>query len=300
MVATVAVVATVTVAVSADAIAAIVVSYRSASTLDECLIRLRAARDVGEIVVVDNASDDGSAAIAQVHAEADPRVVILENSANSGFGAACNQAARRCESPWLAFVNPDCWVEPQSLARMREYLDVPEPASARVGIIGADLVDVDGVRDASARRCEPTLARMLAGAGRRTSVAASIDDALAVQAVDAISGALMLMSRALFESLGGFDEDYWLHAEDLDLCRRVRDAGHGVWVANDVRVVHVRGVSSRTRPWFVEWHKHRGMWRYFRKFEGRSASLFKRAIAFLAIWAHCAYAAPRAVLRSQR
>ncbi|MEO6065625.1 MAG: glycosyltransferase family 2 protein [Lysobacterales bacterium] len=287
---------TLTEVASANAIAAIVVTYRSADTLDKCLTRLREARDVSEIVVVDNASDDGSAAIAQVQAEADPRVTVLVNSANSGFGRACNQAVRLSGSPWVAFVNPDCWVEPESLARMREYLDAP----ARAGIIGADLVDVEGVRDASARRCEPTLARMLAGAGRRASVATPADDAVAVQAVDAISGALMLMPRTLFESLSGFDEGYRLHAEDLDLCRRVRDAGRGVWVANDVRVVHVRGVSSRTRPWFVEWHKHRGMWRYFRKFEGRSAKPFKRAVAFLAIWSHFLLAAPHAVLRAQR
>ena len=64
---------------------------------------------------------------------------------------------------------------------------------------------------------------------------------------------------------------YRLHAEDLDLCRRVRDAGAVVAVANDVRVVHVRGVSSRSRPLFVEWHKHRGLWRWFRKFEAPHA-----------------------------
>jgi len=100
----------------------------------------------------------------------------------------------------------------------------------------------------------------------------------------------------MFVSLGGFDGGYRLHAEDLDLCRRVREAGHTVLVANDVRVVHVRGVSSRTRPVFVEWHKHRGLWRYFRKFEGRSAGLLTRTMAFLAIWAHFLFAAPRACI----
>lgn len=280
----------------AAAIAAIVVSYRSATTLHECLSRLRAARDVGEILVVDNASDDGSAGMAQAHAHADPRVRVLENGANIGFGAACNQGVRAGESAWLAFVNPDCRVEPDSLARLRERL----VASDARGLIGADLVDEKGVRDAAARRCEPTLARLLAGAGRRASVAMPVDSTAPLQAVDAISGALMLMSRATFETLEGFDEGYRLHAEDLDLCRRARDAGFPVLVANDVRVEHLRGVSSRSRPWFVEWHKHRGMWRYFRKFEGRHSNAIKQAVAFLAVSAHLLVAAPRAWLRSQR
>jgi len=288
--------ATVSEAAPATAIAAIVVAYRSAATLDACLARLRASRDVAQIVVVDNASDDASASIAQGHAREDPRVRVLVNGANAGFGAACNQGVRSCASPWLAFVNPDCWVEPDSLARLRDHL----VANSGSGLIGGDLVDEDGARDSAARRREPTLARMLAGAGRRASVAVPIAHEARVQPVDAISGALMLMPRTLFAALGGFDEGYWLHAEDLDLCRCARDAGAGVFVANDVRVVHVRGVSSRTRPWFVEWHKHRGMWRYFRKFEGRASGVPKRVLAFLAIWTHLLFAAPRAWLRAQR
>src|SRR3546814_6060535 len=87
----------------------------------------------------------------------------------------------------------------------------------------------------------------------------------------------MLLPRALFDRIGGFDEGYRLHVEDLDLCRRAREAGAAVAVANDVRVVHVRGVSSRSRPGFSEWHKHRGMLRYFRKFEAPSRNIVVRA-----------------------
>lgn len=281
---------------SSPAIAAIVVSYRSEATLDACLTRLRAAHYVAEIVVVDNASDDRSVSIAEQHACCDSRLRVIANSGNSGFAKACNQGARNCESIWLAFVNPDCWVEPGSLAQLRDHL----AETANGGLIGADLVDAGGQRDAAARRREPTLARLLAGAGRRASVAAPIATEQHVQRVDAISGALMLLPRDLFESIDGFDEGYWLHAEDLDLCRRVRDAGYGVWVANDIRVVHVRGVSSRTRPWLVEWHKHRGMWRYFRKFEAPAAGTGKRVLAFFAIGSHLLIAAPAAWLRAQR
>ena len=129
----------------------------------------------------------------------------------------------------------------------------------------------------------------------RLDVAA--DPARAVQPVDAVSGALVLMPRTLFARIGGFDEGYRLHAEDLDLCRRARLAGATVAVANDVSVLHVRGVSSRSRPLFVEWHKHRGLWRYFRKFEAPGRSVATRVAVFAMIWARFPFAVARALWR---
>jgi GT2 family glycosyltransferase len=125
----------------------------------------------------------------------------------------------------------------------------------------------------------------------RLDVAA--DPAQPLQRVDAVSGALMMLPRALFARIGGFDAGYRLHAEDLDLCRRVRDAGAPVAVANDVVVLHVRGVSSRARPMFVEWHKHRGLWRYFRKFEAPRRDPVTRAAVWLAIFVRFPIAAAR-------
>ena len=94
------------------------------------------------------------------------------------------------------------------------------------------------------------------------------------------------------------DEGYRLHAEDLDLCRRVRQAGGVVAIANEVEVLHVRGVSARARPLFVEWHKHRGLWRYFRKFEAGQCSIPLRMAVCLMIWMRFPVAALRALWRS--
>jgi N-acetylglucosaminyl-diphospho-decaprenol L-rhamnosyltransferase len=132
----------------------------------------------------------------------------------------------------------------------------------------------------------------------RTQLSIPPDDTQSLQRVDAVSGALMLLPRALHTQLGGFDERYRLHAEDLDLCRRARLAGASVAVANDVRVVHVRGVSSRSRPWFVEWHKHRGLWRYFATFEAARRPAAVRAAVFALVWARFPVAALRAWARS--
>jgi len=282
---------------AAGGIAAVVVSHRSASTLDDCLLRLRGARDVVQIRVIDNGSDDATLEIVKRHALADPRLRFVANPDNPGFAVACNQGAAGSDAPWLAFVNPDLRVKPDSLQRLRAHAEsMPGPA-----LFGADLLGEDGVRDGAARRRDPDFAGMISAMLRRPAAASrldvAVDETRSVQRVEAISGALMLMPRALFEAIGGFDEGYRLHAEDLDLCRRARQAGATVAVANDVSVVHVRGVSGRSRPLFVEWHKHRGLWRYFRKFEAPHRGAATRAAVFAAIWAHFVAALPRALLR---
>jgi GT2 family glycosyltransferase len=131
------------------------------------------------------------------------------------------------------------------------------------------------------------------------SLAIAPDDTQLLQPVEAVSGALMFLSRGLFDRTGGFDEGYRLHAEDLDLCRRVAGAGAVIAVANQVRVTHIRGVSSRSNPWFVEWHKHRGLWRYFSKFEADQRGPLLRAAVFAAIWSRFPFAVARALLRSR-
>ncbi len=280
-----------------DGIAVVVVTHESADTIDDCLVRLRGAEGVTRIRVVDNDSRDGTLAIVQRHAAADPRLHFIGNPDNPGFGIACNQGAHDVEAAWIAFVNPDCLVEADSLARLRTHAQ----ALADASLLGADLVDTNGVRDGAARRHDPDFGGMLAtmlGADASRPLDIAPDDAQRLQRVDAVSGALMLMPRRLFDRIGGFDEGYRLHAEDLDLCRRARAAGALVAVANDVRVVHVRGVSSRARPLFVEWHKHRGLARYFRKFEAPRRGLLTRAAVFAAIWVRFPFAALHAAVRS--
>ena len=280
---------------TADGIVAIVVSHQNEGSIDDCLQRLRAAHGVAQIRVVDNASRDATLAIVQRHASADPRVRFIANPDNPGFAVACNQGADASDAPWLAFVNPDCLVEVDSLQRLHEHARQLDGNA----MIGADLVDEHGARDAAARRRDPDFAAMLHSPAAR-ALGSIADPARSLQQVDAISGALMLLPRILFSRVEGFDPHYRLHAEDLDLCRRVRVAGAVVAVANDVRVVHLRGVSSRSRPLFVEWHKHRGLWRYFSKFEAPRRGLFTRGAVFALVWCRFPFAAARALLDAQR
>lgn len=276
---------------SAPAISAIVVAFDSEETIDACLARLCAARDVAEVRVVDNASRDTTLEIVQRHAVADPRVRFIANPDNPGFAIACNQGAAASSAPWLAFVNPDCFVEVDTLARLRDTADGLGGA-----LVGAVLRGEDGIADPAARRRDPDFAAMLGSRAAR-ALAVPRDPARPVQPVDAVSGALMVLPRTLFDRVGGFDAGYRLHAEDLDLCRRVRQAGAGVAIDNTVEALHVRGVSSRARPLFVEWHKHRGLWRYFRRFEAGRRGAFVRGAVFAMIWGRLPFAVLRAVAR---
>ena len=276
-------------------IAVVVVSHESASTLEACLQGLRAARGVAEIRVVDNASQDGTLELIQRHAAKDPRVRFIGNPDNPGFAVGCNQGAKASAAPWLAFVNPDLIVEADTLSRLRVHADALDGEV----LLGVDLVDEAGAHDAAARRRDPDFAAMLSSPAQASKLGVPVDPSTNPQPVDAISGALMLMPRSLFDRLDGFDTGYRLHAEDLDLCRRARMAGAVVAVANDICVLHVRGVSSRARPLFVEWHKHRGLWRYFRKFESPHRSLWIRLVVWCVIWTRFALGFGGNLLRSR-
>jgi len=274
-----------------NGIAAVVVAHQSESTLAACLARLRAAEGITQIRVIDNGSSDATLEIMQRHASQDARIRFIANPDNPGFAVACNQGAADSDAPWLALVNPDCMVDTQTLSRLLAHAR----AYAGEALLGTDLVDEHGRHDPAARRRAPQFARMLwSKAARDLSVPA--DPAQVLQPVEALSGALLLTSRQLFARLGGFDPDYRLHAEDLDLCRRARDAGSAVLIANDICVLHLRGVSSRARPLFVEWHKHRGLWRYFCKFEAAHTGKLASVLVWLAIWLHL----PLAVMQKKR
>jgi len=284
-----------------SAVDAVVVSYDSASTIDHCLRALLVQPELASVRVVDNGSRDDTVHRVEAMAAGDPRIVLIRQPGNPGFAAGCNAGARavaRSEpSPWLLFVNPDVELPAGALARLLAHA----ATMPRAGVLGADLRDADGQQDPAARRRDLSLWRMVLAAGRRGALDVEPDDRLAVQPVGACSGALMLVPRAAFDAVGGWDAGYRLHVEDLDFCRRLRAAGFVVAVANDVPVLHHRGVSSRARPFFVEWHKHRGLWRYWWRFEARGAAIGLAPLVLAVLAARLLLLAwPAAALRRQR
>lgn len=285
----------------------LIVAADSGASLRECVARALASSGVTvEVILADNASRDGVPQAIQGEYADDPRVRVLFNDTNIGFGPAVNRGAALARGESLLVLNPDCLLESDTLARL---LDVHR-ASPGAGVIGAVVVDESGKPDPASRRRDPLLRRALmtlTGSARReardpryegVNVLAPMSDR--VVEVENISGALMLMPRAVFQRLGGFDEGYFLHCEDLDLCRRARDAGCKVLLAGGVRVLHRKGGSSAQRPVFVSRHKHRGMWRWFVKFDPAARNPLLHTLVWCGIWLHFALNAPILIVRKHR
>jgi len=223
----------------------VTVNWNSGDLLRDCVASLPAALSDGVVLermmVVDNASADGSA--DGLDAGGAP-LTVLRNPVNRGFAAACNQGAAGVLADWLLFLNPDTRLSARSLAPALAFL--ADPANARVGILGIRLVDEGGVTQRSCART-PTCARILAQAvglerlwpSRFPPHFMTEWDHADTRPVDQVMGAFLLIRRALFEELGGFDERFFVYFDDVDLCLRARRAG---W-----RVVHFAGAEAHHR-----------------------------------------------------
>ena len=230
-------------------LAIVIVNWNAGDQLRACLQALTDAKRtqfcLQHVVVVDNASSDDS--LLDLPDDALP-LQIIRNPDNRGFGAACNQGARRCTTDWLLFLNPDTRVEPEALDRAIAHLQSADGDPA--GVCGAHLLDArGGTHRHCARRATPL--RMLAhlcGIDRLTPWTSGYLmrrwDHADSRPVDHVMGAFYLIRRPLFEALTGFDERFFVYLEDLDLSERVRRAGWAIHYRADVRVFHKGGGTS--------------------------------------------------------
>jgi GT2 family glycosyltransferase len=234
-------------------IAAIVVNFNAGDELRTALSSI--ARELTgrpwHGIVVDNASQDGSAAIAQEFA---PAVTLVANPANVGFGRAVNQALAQSGAPFVLIMNPDCRLQPGALAPLEDELRRrPECA-----LVGPRILDPDGSVQGSARG-DPDMLTGIFGrsaalrrrlpwlpASRRNVVDAGVPAGGPSVVVDWLSGACVLARREALAAVGGFDERYFLYWEDADLCRRLRARGYHVRYVPLATAVHRVGHSSRT------------------------------------------------------
>lgn len=239
-----------------------IVSFNSASRLEACLKPLVDDDRVVRIAVRDNGSTDATAHAIRVAAAASPKVVPVGDGRNVGFGAGVNEAARHLDAPYLLVCNPDTELVGDALGAMLERLGDPG-----VEMVGPRLELVDGTPDHAGARRAPTLrSSLLYGVPGLRSRSGYVDEQPGAT-VEAISGSCMLLDRAAFDELGGFDESYWMYGEDLDLCLRMRERGAAIGYACDARVVHHRGDGSagQIRSFKVNWAFFDAMAIYYRQ-----------------------------------
>jgi len=230
----------------------VIVNWNSGSQLAECLQSFAAvaadAVDVTRVTVVDNASVDGS---CHGLAPSPPLpIVMIRNTENRGFAAACNQGAAGSDADYLLFLNPDTRLLAGALETPARFLQSPE--NHTVGIVGIRLIDADGHVTRSCARM-PTPWSMIGNSLGLDRVMPSVfpphfltewahDE---TRVVDQVMGAFTFMPRVLFESLGGFDERFFVYFEDLDLARRASARGsRSVYLATAQAFHRGQGTTS--------------------------------------------------------
>lgn len=248
----------------------VIVNWNAGDQLRACLASLAASEGAEHlrVVVVDNASSDGSAENLNLPGLA---LTVLRNAANLGFARACNQGAALGSSDAVLFLNPDTQVSRDGIAIARARLD----ADPGTGIVGARLVDEAGRTHRTCAR-HPTggsliahtlfLDRLLPGRVRPHFL---LDwDHAETRPVDAVMGAFLMIRRPLLDRLGGFDERFFVYWEDADLCARASAAGFAVCHVAQAEIRHrgqgtTEAVKDRRLFYFLRAqalyaHKHHG------------------------------------------
>jgi hypothetical protein len=243
-----------------------------------------------QVVVVDNASDDGS---ADMVCGRFPTVTLVESRENLGFARGYNRAASESRGRHLLILNPDTLVHRGALAKLTAYLD----AHPEAGAIGPRLLNTDGSLQFSCRRFPTPLAALfrntilgrLVGPDRFTRDYLMSDwDHSSPRAVDWISGAAMGIRREVWEKVGGFDEGFFMYAEDMDWCLRARQAGYEVHYVPDAVITHRIGRSSDQRPVAMLIQFHRSMARFYRKHYAQRWPRGLRWLPVAGIWLRAA------------
>lgn len=279
-----------------------IVNYNAGAHLGVCIRGLLGTPAVGRFYIVDNASSDGSLAHLPADVDISTTLTVIKNDRNYGFAHAVNQFLRQARTDYLLILNPDCVVGANAVSRVCAALD----ADPKAGVAGCLLQNADGTEQRGCRRNIPdpmsSLKRLFYGRTRAHRGFDLVGTPLptGVVEVEAISGAFMLVRRAALSQVGFMDEGYFLHCEDLDWCLRFRQAGWKVLFVPHAMVVHQQGVSSKSRPLFVLWHKHRGMWRFYRKFYLAQYPWPFSVLVWLGIWVRFVLLTPAATFSRLR
>ncbi|MGQ0825220.1 MAG: glycosyltransferase family 2 protein [Actinomycetota bacterium] len=267
--------------------AAVVVNYEAGPLLTDCVASVLADDTAGpvELVVVDNGSRDGS--ISQL-LHAFPSVHVIRSPGNVGYTRAANLGAAATRAPVVAVLNPDTTLERGTAAAMLARLDT----QPRVAACGPRLKNCDGT-DYPSARIVPSIRVAALHAGlapfrpdnRFTARYHQRDaDPSRPRVVDWLSGSAIFLRRSALDAVGGWDEEYFMYFEDVDLCWRLRRAGWEIAYEPGGVVWHIQGASTDRRPYRMLLEHHRSAWRFAqRRLTGVQAVLLPFAAIFLAI-----------------
>jgi GT2 family glycosyltransferase len=201
-----------------------------------------------EIIIVDNASDDGS---VQLIKNRFPSVRLIENKDNIGFGRGNNQALKIAKGEFMLLINPDAIVSEDTFDKMLSFFNKNPDA----GLAGCKIINSDGTLQLACRRSFPgpwtsfTKVTGLSSLFPKSRLFARYNltylNENETYEVDAISGSFMMMRKEVYKRVGGFDERFFMYGEDLDLCYRVQQAGFKVYYVHSTQIIHYKGESTK-------------------------------------------------------
>ncbi len=264
---------------TAPSVSAVVVSHNTRDDLLRCLASLRDhAQLPTEVIVVDNASSDGSAEAVRREF---PAVRVIASAENLGFSRANNLGLREAKSPYVLVFNSDAEVRPGAIAALVTVLD----ARSDVGVVGPRTLSSDGTIQVSFGPALSPLAewrqrRLVGGVRRRDADALREAELLASREhePDWVSASCLLARRHALDAVGGFDEGFFLYEEDVDLCVRLRAAGWRIVFTPAAEIVHHLGRSMEHAPARARLEYYRSHLRYYRKHNGPLGNAVLRAL----------------------
>jgi len=234
-------------------ISVIIVNYNVKELLEQCIKSIFAASGKlsVEVIVVDNNSFDGSAEFIRQKFPGDLRLKLIESPVNLGFAKANNLGAKEATGEYLLILNPDTILQEDTLDRSLEFYK----AGKDIGALTCKLILPNGKLDLACRRSFPTpsvavyrilgLSRIFPKSKLFGKYNLTYLDENDTYEVDAIVGAYMLIKKDVYEKVKGFDEDYFMYGEDLDLCFRIKKAGYKIFYFPETSIIHYKGESTK-------------------------------------------------------
>jgi hypothetical protein len=268
----------------------IIVNWNSVEFLKKCIPSIRAGiHDIEyEIVVIDSASFDGCEEMLR---ENFPKVKFIQSQENVGFARANNHAFAHSCGHSVLFLNPDTEIEGSAINTIYKYLQ----KLPKAGALGCKLLNSDRSIQTSCIQSFPTILnqvldseflRLRSHQSSLWGIAPLYEEKSKFSVVDAISGACIMMNRDLFEQIGKFSEDYFMYTEDIDLCYKIKQAGHLNYYLPEATIIHYGGGSSHeAKSNFAVIMMRESMYKFLKKTKGRCyAWCYRVSMLFIALF----------------
>ncbi|WP_323737283.1 glycosyltransferase family 2 protein [Methanosphaera sp. ISO3-F5] len=241
-----------------------------------------------EIIVVDNASCDGSLEKLIEDFESFNNITFLANKTNDGFAVANNLALKESVGDYVLLLNSDVIVKENTINKSLNFIK----NNSNIGILGCKVVLPDGTLDKACRRSFPTfevsfyrmsgLSKIFPNSKRFNRYNLSYLDENGTYPVDCVVGAFMLIRSNLLKECNGLDESFFMYGEDIDICYRIKQMGYEVYYYGEYEIIHYKGASGKNKKLLYEFHN--SMEIFYNKHYKKQDSFLINALTYISIW----------------